>query len=492
MSEETEQGKEDTTKRKLKVSFSWFASSFAKLLVDTFTVRQGADIEGTVANIKKELEFKGHNIWILIFSIFIASIGLNLNSGAVIIGAMLISPLMGPIQGLGLSLGTNDFETLVISFRNLVIMMFVSILTSFIFFSLSPFQEAQSELLGRTKPNLFDAFVAIFGGLAGIIAGSRYERGNVIPGVAIATALMPPLCTAGYGLATHQYSYFFGAFYLFLLNSAFICITTILVVRFLKVPLVHYMNPRKERQIKRLLSLLAIVVVIPSLVTLFSVTKEYRFNHSVKRFLKEDVRFNGSALISSNTVYNADSVSTLRQIYDSFIKDSTSVNSNLTLTIIGEQVDSNSVRELQNRLNRFVKNTTLHVVQPQDKSYEYNQAIGELEQNSVKLEDAFTNAKQQIGFQENKIQFLSAELERKKQDSLPVLEIEKEVTSFYPDVERVEGGVLRDSENNPIHTFLLHWSPKNKSWRDKKKKERNIFKWLDAKLKADSIVVLGL
>lgn len=486
------QANEEASKRKLKVSFSWFASSLSKLLVDTFTVRQGTDIEGTVANIKKDLEFKGHSIWILIFSIFIASIGLNLNSGAVIIGAMLISPLMGPIQGIGLSLGTNDFETLVISFRNLIIMMFVSILTSFIFFTLSPFQEAQSELLGRTKPNLFDAFVAIFGGLAGIIAGSRYERGNVIPGVAIATALMPPLCTAGYGLATHQYAYFFGAFYLFLLNSAFICITTILVVKFLKFPLVHYMNPRKERQIKHLLSLLAVIVVIPSLITLFSVTKEYRFNHNIKQFIKNEVRFNGSALISSQNNYNVDSVSTLKQIYNTFIKDSSSVSSNLTLTIIGEVVDSTKLEMLQDHLNNFVKNTKLKVVQPQDKSYEYNQTIGQLEQNSVKLEDAFAHAKQQLGFQEDKIRALNEELDRKKLDSLPINMLEKEIIAFYPDVIKMEGGVIRNRNNTPIHTFLLHWSPKNRNWRDKKNKEKNIFKWLNQQIKADSIVIMGL
>ena len=486
------QPSQDNSKRKLKVSFSWFISSIKTLTIDTFTVRKGADITGTVANIKKDLEFKGHSIWILIFSIFIASIGLNLNSTAVIIGAMLISPLMGPIQGIGLSLGTNDFETLVLSFRNLLIMVFVSILTSFIFFSLSPFQEAQSELLGRTKPNLFDAFVAIFGGLAGIIAGSRYERGNVIPGVAIATALMPPLCTAGYGLATHQYTYFFGAFYLFMLNSAFICITTILVVKFLRVPLVHYVNPRKERQIRVLLSVLAVVVIIPSLVTLFSVTKEYKFDHQVKSFVKNEIRQPGVSLISSKSDYNTDSLSSLEHIYHSFVTDSSCISSTLTLTLIGEPIDSLKMEEMQTRLNYYVRNTKLRFLQPKDKSYEYNQTIGELEQNSVQLEDAFNQAKQRLAFQDEKINTLTSIVDLAKQDSIPVNNLEKEVVSFYPNVEKLEAGVVRDSKKRRIHTFFIHWKSSYKDKKEKEVKQDNIKNWLTHKITSDSISIIGL
>ena len=187
----------------------------------------GNDEEGkedemeTIDYISKNVEFKGANLWILIFAILVASVGLNVNSTAVIIGAMLISPLMGPIMGVGLAAGINDFELLKKSLKNLGIAIAISIITSTIYFSFTPLNDAQSELLARTEPSIWDVLIALFGGLAGIVAGSRKEKSNAIPGVAIATALMPPLCTAGYGLATGNVYYFFGAFYLFFINSVF-------------------------------------------------------------------------------------------------------------------------------------------------------------------------------------------------------------------------------------------------------------------------------
>lgn len=167
----------------------------------------------TIESIKRGVEFKGMNLWVLIFATFIASLGLNTNSTAVIIGAMLISPLMGPIMGFGLGLGINDFELIKRSFRNFATATIFSVITSSLYFLISPISEAQSELLARTQPTLYDVLIAFFGGLAGIVASSTKYKGNVIPGVAIATALMPPLCTAGFGLATGNFYYFFGAFY---------------------------------------------------------------------------------------------------------------------------------------------------------------------------------------------------------------------------------------------------------------------------------------
>ncbi|HNW52428.1 MAG TPA: TIGR00341 family protein, partial [Prolixibacteraceae bacterium] len=173
----------------------------------------------TIHSIEKGVDFKGVNVWTLVFAIFIASVGLNVNSTAVIIGAMLISPLMGPIMGLGLSIGIYDFDLLKKSLKNLVVAVFISVVTSAIYFFISPLSEAQSELLSRTTPTIYDVLIALFGGLAGIVAGSTKEKGNTIPGVAIATALMPPLCTAGFGIATGNFLYFIGAFYLFFINA---------------------------------------------------------------------------------------------------------------------------------------------------------------------------------------------------------------------------------------------------------------------------------
>jgi uncharacterized hydrophobic protein (TIGR00271 family) len=181
--------------------------------------------------IRGEIHMKGANLWILMFAIFVASIGLNVNSTAVIIGAMLISPLMGPIMGIGYGAGINDFALIRQSFKNLAIATFIGLLTSTLYFLISPLDTAQSELLARTTPTAWDVLIELFGGLAGIVAATRKEKSNVIPGVAIATALMPPLCTAGFGLATGHWNYFLGAFYLYTINFVFIALSAFLIVR---------------------------------------------------------------------------------------------------------------------------------------------------------------------------------------------------------------------------------------------------------------------
>ena len=206
-------------------------------------LRKDKDNElATVDSIRKGVEFKGANLWILIFAIFMASLGLNVNSTAVIIGAMLISPLMGPIMGVGLSVGLNDFELMKRSLKSFLITTAFSVTTATIFFLLAPIAGSQSELLARTSPTIYDVFIALFGGLAGVVALSTKEKGNVIPGVAIATALMPPLCTAGYGLASGNLIYFLGAFYLYFINSVFISLATFLGMRIdirTKRPILH-------------------------------------------------------------------------------------------------------------------------------------------------------------------------------------------------------------------------------------------------------------
>ena len=192
------------------------------------------DEQLTVESIRNGVEFRGANLWILVFATFIASLGLNVNSTAVIIGAMLISPLMGPIMGVGLAIGINDFELMKRSLKSYFIATVFSVTTATIYFAFTPLDEVQSELLARTSPTIYDVFIALVGGLAGIVAVATKEKGNVIPGVAIATALMPPLCTAGFGLATGNLFYFLGAFYLYFINSVFISLATFLGVRFMK------------------------------------------------------------------------------------------------------------------------------------------------------------------------------------------------------------------------------------------------------------------
>ena len=261
-----------------------------------------ADPLETIEYIKKGVEFKGTNIWILIFAILIASIGLNMNSAAVIIGAMLISPLMGPIMGLGMGVGTNDFGLIKKAAKNLGIMVGISVVTSTLYFFITPLSDAQSELLARTTPTIWDVMIALFGGLAGIVAGSRREKSNAIPGVAIATALMPPLCTAGYGLATGNLAYFAGAFYLFTINSVFISLSTIIIVRFLRYPTMSFVDTVREQRVKRWIAAIVILVTLPSFWIAFNLVKNSVFEREAAIFITENCVFDNAQVISKNVV----------------------------------------------------------------------------------------------------------------------------------------------------------------------------------------------
>ncbi|WP_106831704.1 TIGR00341 family protein [Parabacteroides pacaensis] len=256
------------------------------------------DEKETIESIRKGIEFKGTNLWVLIFATFIASLGLNTNSTAVIIGAMLISPLMGPIMGFGLGLGISDFELIKRSFRNFATATVFSVITSTLYFLISPISEAQSELLARTQPTVYDVMIAFFGGLAGIVASSTKSKGNVIPGVAIATALMPPLCTAGFGLASGNLYYFFGAFYLYFINTVFISLATYLVVRVLKYPQKEFMDKHREKVVKRYVGIIVFFTIVPSIYLSYNLIRKTYFNDQVHKFLHTELVFPNTQILS--------------------------------------------------------------------------------------------------------------------------------------------------------------------------------------------------
>ncbi len=251
-----------------------------------------------VENIRKAVEFKGINLWTLIFAIFIASIGLNVNSTAVIIGAMLISPLMGPIMGIGMGAGVFDFELIKQSGKNLLIATLIGLFTSTVYFFISPIHTAQSELLARTSPTIWDVLIAFFGGLAGIVASSRKKYNNVIPGVAIATALMPPLCTAGYGIATGQWNYFFGAFYLYIINSVFISIATFLIIRFLNFKPIIHVNKETAAKVRKWVVTIAVLTIIPSLYLAYHFVRNEIFKQNANRFINEVITTSNFTVIN--------------------------------------------------------------------------------------------------------------------------------------------------------------------------------------------------
>lgn len=264
-------------------------------LSELLDIRQDSDRNETIESVRKDISFQGHNAWILIFSIMVASVGLNANSTAVVIGAMLISPLMGPIVGMGLGTAINDDRMLRRSLTNLVVMVLLSLATASLYFLLTPIKELNTELAARTEPNILDVLVAIFGGLALIVAKAKKGTiSNAIAGVAIATALMPPLCTAGYGLATAQFKVLGGAMYLFFINAVFIALSTFVVCKFLKFPMVKYANSAKRKRVSRIAGGLAVIVLAPSIWFFIQLIQKQQYQIDVKEFVSEVVVHEGT------------------------------------------------------------------------------------------------------------------------------------------------------------------------------------------------------
>ena len=259
-----------------------------KYLLEIFDISSDTDKEATIQDIKNGVYVKGQIAWVLIFSILIASAGLNTSSTAVVIGAMLISPLMGPILGMGLSLGINDIDLLRKALKNFAVMVILSIVTSFLFFSIPMFQDETPELVARTIPDVRDVIIALSGGLALIVALSRRNKSlNTIAGVAIATALMPPLCTAGYGLATGKWAFFGGAIFLFSINTVFIASSTFIVVRFLKFPYEAYANSKRRKTISQVITVFAIAILVPSIYMFYNLYKKSDFTQKVTNLIEK-------------------------------------------------------------------------------------------------------------------------------------------------------------------------------------------------------------
>lgn len=302
-----------------------------------------SDLHQTAEGIRSGAEFKGANLWVLIFAIFIASLGLNTNSTAVIIGAMLISPLMGPIIGMGLAAGISDFALMKKSLRNYAVATVISIITATLYFATSPLSEAQSELLARTSPTIYDVFIAIFGGAAGILALSTRGNTNVIPGVAIATALMPPLCTAGFGLASGNWLYFLGAFYLYFINTVFIAFATYVGVRMMRFPTKSFPDKSREKKVQRYLLTVIIVTMCPSIYMTYTIVRQTIFSANVNNFIQTEMSQMGATVISKETDYKSQKIS---------------------LTLIGRELNERQQDSLRGFLKRYhLENAHLTFIQ---------------------------------------------------------------------------------------------------------------------------------
>lgn len=311
-----------------------------------FNLHEGEDDRSkTLEIIKQNLNFKGSNLWILACAIIVASVGLNVNSTAVVIGAMLISPLMGPIVGAGFALGVYDFDLLKKSLRNLALSTLIGLVFSTLYFYISPFKDVQSEILARTSPNIYDILIAFFGGIVGVIAVTRVEKGNPIPGVAIATALMPPLCVAGFGLATGNWSFFFGAIYLYSINCVFIGIATFLIIKYLKYPPKKQVDERQQKQVRNMITILILVMLVPSAYLAYSLYNEQQLKKNIDRFVNEEFVENGYTVVYKKT-------------------DLKSANKKIELGFLTKRFDQKEIDLYNKKLKKYaVPNTKLVILQ---------------------------------------------------------------------------------------------------------------------------------
>lgn len=405
--------------------------------------------------IEKDTIFKGTNLWVLVFAILVASVGLNMNSTAVIIGAMLISPLMGPINGIGYSLATYNFPLFRKALKNLLFAVSASLLASTLYFLLTPISTAHSELLARTSPTIYDVLIALFGGLAGIVAISNKKKGNAIPGVAIATALMPPLCTAGYGLATGQYSFFFGAFYLFTINAVFIAISTVLMAQILKFPIVDSIDPLKKRRVNIWVYSVISLVFIPSLYLGYQLVQKEKFKVKAESYVSSVSSFEGNYLLK-HEINSEDQ--TIKLIYG---------GSNLT------EHQKNKIKE------------QVHIFDMDEVKVEFQQGFS-LDELSSK-----TNELENLRFQMNNLNMnLEAkekEIQNLKDKSLLGKQILSEIKSLYPDFEKCSYAETEQynalSESNPIQIITLE-SNGDKLEKEEKNK---IYLWLTKRLQVDTL-----
>ncbi|MDR0582006.1 MAG: DUF389 domain-containing protein [Prevotellaceae bacterium] len=373
------------------------------------------DVMATIASIKQNVDFRGPNVWILAFAIIIASVGLNVNSIPVIIGAMLISPLMGPIMGVGMSIAINDSKLLQGSLKNLFVMVAISLLASFTYFFISPLHlEEPTELLARTRPTIFDVFIALFGGLAGIVESARKEKGTVIAGVAIATALMPPLCTAGYGLANAEWGYFIGAFYLFFINSFLIALATFLMARYMKFPVVKFNDPEKQRHVNRIIIIFSTITLIPSIIMAWMVIRENRFDYAVEKLVKEySSAFENTKFMDVEKTY--------------YIMDS----SELKISTIGQPLTAFQIARVRERMQEIgLKKTKLSITQSLSFASD-NTPATELLQSIYERSEAAVKSK------EERIAQLEKELAGLKTENIPYAQVARELAITYPALQKI-------------------------------------------------------
>ena len=427
-------------------------------LKNYFLINKDLESEKAITeSITKGISFKGTNLWILIFAIFTASLGLNVNSTAVIIGAMLISPLMGPIIGMGFAVGINDLKLFKSAIFNYGVATVISILTATLYFMLSPFDEAQSELLARTSPTAYDVFIATFGGAAGIIALISKDKGNVIPGVAIATALMPPLCTAGYGIAMGNPYFFAGAFYLYFINTVFICATTYAGVRFMKFHQKE-MPDNIAKKSRRIMVAIMILTAVPSIFLTYNLFSDNTLRRNIKLFIKEELDFLGTQAISHE-------IDTENKV--------------LKVAIVGNELTANEIAHVEDKMRKYnIEEYHLNIIQ----------GVKSDSLMRTKTKSETSKYAEQFNEQAITIKNLRDRLQQYTQYQDISKEINSELKILFPNVKNTT--ILNNSPEESDHTeaiAVIEIAPESKMPKADILKLRE---WLGQRIKADSLRII--
>jgi uncharacterized hydrophobic protein (TIGR00271 family) len=456
-----------------------FLSGVWTFIKETFKIRDEVDFENTKKEIQKGLRFEGARVWILSASIIIASIGLNIDSVPVIIGAMLIAPLMSPILGIGTSLGTNDWGTLKLSLKGLIEAVGVSLAVATIYFMLSPINAAGDQITSRTIPTLLDVIIALGGGIACIVSFSLKDKGlaaTVIPGVAVATALMPPLCTAGYGIAHMNLGYFLGAFYLFILNAIFIALPAYAFVRMMKFKKVHASDKATDAKQKKYIMISLAAIVVPSIFLFVGVVKDSMFRNNVDEFVENVVVYGGSNVIDYKANYE---------------------NYQTEVFMIGGIVPDDVQESWKRQLDDYgLDDMKLKINQAQDMTDNVSEKLhGELKAEII--EDLYKDNEKALKDKDEKIKLLEEELAKygkmmTKKKPAPFIGVEEEIAVNYSDIEKISYSELVESDLHggleTIPTLMIKWKEGVEGIDEKSKR---LVKWLKLRVKLGDVKVVN-
>ena len=425
------------------------------------------DKSDVVTRINDGITFRGPYLWVLVFAILLASLGLNVNSTAVIIGAMLISPIMGPIIGMGFSVGTSDFELLKKSLQNYAVATLISLITATVYFTLTPYHGAQSELLARTSPTLYDVLIALFGGAAGIVAIASKDKGNILPGVAIATALMPPLCTAGFGIASLNLKYFLGAFFLYFINTVFIALATYLGVRAMKFRHVAKLEDVNFRRVRGYLMAIVLATMIPAAILTVNIIRESFFASDLQHFIINEMKFSGSQIVSQN-IDRDEKV--------------------ITLAAVGREIPYNKIDDARERMPLYgLGDYTLNIIQGNltDSILSLKGSISMITASKDELNETITQQTAEISNLQDRItQFTKYEAIAKQMID--------EVQTFYPQVNSLSLAptIETGKDTNDVQSYVTAQIVLNEKAIIPEKEIDKLKDFIKKRVDADSLVLI--